>query len=158
MDQRTDEPISMLRYVLAYFGIRLAASGVLIAYALASESEPPDISTAITILAVSAPIFWFAKLVNRPMLGFEKMSFAIGNAGAELVLTIAWALVMFWLNNISIGWAGLDQILGGNGDPETAKVALVGGLTFGLLQVAFFSAFFGWLMTKNLPKEAFSNE
>ena len=142
----------MLRYVAVFFAVKLAAGAALVVYAFNFDGDPPISSTVITILAVVLPIGWFAKAENRPMVGSERLWFAIGNTIAELVFTFAWGLGMFWLTGASFSWEGLSQILGGGSDPEAAKIGLLIGMTVGLLPVPIFSAFFGWLMTKGLPK------
>lgn len=154
MEDHDFEPTSMLRYVAAFFAMKLAAAGALLLYALNFDGDPPISSTVITIIAVALPIGWFAKAENRPMLGSERLWFAIGNTVAELVFTFAWGVTMFWLTDSSFSWEGVSQILGGGGDPEAAKFGLMIGLTVGLLPVPIFSAFFGWLMTKSLPKRS----
>ena len=144
----------MLRYIAAYFAVKLAAAGALLLYAMNFDGEPSIPSTGITIIAVALSVGWFVKAENRPMPGIERLRFAFGNTVAELVLTFAWGSTVFWLTDASFGWEGLSQILGGDGDPEAAKVGLVIGITFGLLPTPIFSALFGWSMTKSLPKTA----
>lgn len=158
MEHEPFEPVPMLRYVLAFFAVKLAAAGGLLLYALNVEADPPVSSIVILVIAVSVPILWFAKAVNRPMLGSERVWFSIGNTVAELAFAIAWGLSMIWLTGAPFSWEGLSQVVGSGGDPEAAKLGLVIGMTVGLLPVPIFSAFFGWLMTKNLPKEAFAGE
>lgn len=152
MDNNDFEPTSMLRYIAAFFAVKLAAAGALLLYAFNFDGDPPISSTVITIIAVTLPIGWFAKSENRPMLSSERMWFAIGNTIAELVFTFAWGIAMFLITGAPFSWEGFSQILGGGGDPEAAKFGLIVGLTVGLLPVPIFSAFFGWLMTKSLPK------
>ena len=153
MEHEAFDPVPMLKFVSAFFAVKLVAAGAILLYALNIESEPPISSTVITMIAVWVPILWFAKVINRPMFGSERLWFAVGNTVAELVFTIAWGLSMFWLTGASFSWEGLSQVLGVGGNPEAAKVGLVVAMTLGWIPVPIFSAFFGWLMTKNLPKE-----
>ena len=157
MSIEPDKPVSMLRYVAIYFLVKLAAAGILIVYTHNFDDDPPISSTVIVIVALALAIGWFAKAVNRPMIGSERLWFAIGNTSVDLVLTLAWGLAMFWQTEASFSWEGLSQVLGGGGDPVAAKVGLLIGITVGLLPVPILSVFFGWLLTKNLPKEHVAN-
>ena len=60
MEQDPAETVSMLRFILAYFAVKLAAAGALTFYALNVDGEPPVSSTVIMIVAIGIAVFWFA--------------------------------------------------------------------------------------------------
>ena len=142
-DNGAVEPISMLRYIAAYFAVKLAAVFALILYIFNFDGELPISSMLITFIAVTLPIAWFAKSENRPMLSSERLRFAVGNTALEVALTLAWGIIGILIAGVSFSLEGLSHILGGGGEPEAAMVAIVIGLTIGLLPTPIFSAFFG---------------
>lgn len=146
------QPVSMLRYVLAFAATKVAVAGALLIYVLNVDGDAPVSPMVITIIAISLPIAWFAKAVNRPMRSIERGRFAIGNTVAELIFTVALGLTTTWLTGASFDWEGVSHVLGGKGDPQDAKIAFLFGITFGLLPVPLLSALFGWFWTKDLPK------
>ncbi|MDQ0565667.1 hypothetical protein QOZ97_001177 [Qipengyuania citrea] len=49
----------MLRYIAAYFAVKLAAAGALLLYAMNFDGEPSIPSTGITIIAVALSVGWW---------------------------------------------------------------------------------------------------
>lgn len=162
MEEESVEPVSMFRFVVVFIVVKIALSGAWWAYVYFVENRPPISSTvssiAILLAAIVAAVLWFAKTNNRPMLRTEIIRFSLGNFLADLALSFAWVVGMIWLMGAPASWEGVSMVIGGDGDPNLAKFALVVGLTAGLVQVVALSALFGQFITKNLPDKAFSSK
>lgn len=86
------------------------------------------------------------------MTGLEIMKFSGGTTLADSVLSIAWFVGMIWMSGAPLNWKGVDIVMGGNGNSQTAKEAIAFGLGFGAIQVFGLSAAFAWLLTRKLPR------
>jgi hypothetical protein len=153
MQDPNSEPVPMLRFVLAFFAMKVLAASGLAIYAIATGADESPISpTPITIAAVGAALLWFVRVVNRPMSSSEIVKFSLGNVIADVSLSVAWGLGMIWMLSEPLSWEGVDAVLGGNGNGDTARLVLATGLGIGSIQVFALSAFFAWLITRKLPR------
>src|SRR5678815_3817822 len=104
MESRNFEPISVLRFVLAFLAVKLVTGSGFALYKLATDDEPSISSTPITIAAVGIAMLWYAKAINRPMSGSEIFRFSIGNTVVDIALSVAWGIGMIWLLSVPFSW------------------------------------------------------
>lgn len=152
MTDSDDGPTSVVRFVAAFFAVKVLAGLGLALYAYATETEPPITSVPVTIAAIGVAMLWYSKVKNRPMSGSEIMTFSSGTTLADILLSIGWFMGMIWIVGAPLSWEGVAIVMGGNADGQTAKVAMTIGLVVGSIQVFALSAFFAWLVTRKLPK------
>ena len=152
MDNPDFEPVSVLRFVLAFVGVKLAAGVGLVIYIFTQlRPTPPIFSLLVSVAAVGLAMAWYAREVNRPMSGSELLKFSIGTALADIVLSNPLLIAMLLLGSgvpFSQGW--VRDVLGE--DPLSALTDLIIHLGPGWINVFSLSAFLAWLISRKLPR------
>lgn len=144
----------MLRYVFAFFGIKLLMGIALAGASYYVEDIPTSLSTVATIIAASGAIWWFMSRENRRLTTPEIWVFGVGAAVADVVFSLLWLVGMMVILEQPLSWEGIAVVFGGQLDPSEMGGVLVGSFLIGSVQVLFLSAFFAWLLTKQLPEVA----
>jgi hypothetical protein len=140
----------MLRYILAFFGLKVIMALALAAMSFFIEDIPNSVSTAATIIAAVGAILWFIKREDRRLQTAEIMTFAVGAAISDLIFSVAWFVGITIAYDLPVSWAGAAEAVGGGVDASDMKTVIIFSLLIGLAQVFALSAFFAWLLTKNL--------
>jgi len=148
--------VSVFRFVMAALAVKILIAAGFGIYAYLTENEPPSISTSITIVAVGVALFWYSKVINRPMQRKEIILFASGVAVSDVFLSFAWLIGVIWISGQPLSLEGADAALfEGTGSLLQSDVlaGMLFVMVFATIMTFVLSAFFAWLMTRKLPKK-----
>ncbi len=147
---------SIIQFVLAGMAVKILIGAAVGVYSSYSQFDPGNISTPVSILAIGIGLFWYIKTVNRPMTKSEILHFAVGTAAVDLVLSMAWVILVIWISDQPLTLEGVDNAVFDGSKlllNQNDQAALFSIVVISLLMTAFLAGFFAWLMTRKLPRK-----
>ncbi|VVS99734.1 ABZJ_00895 family protein [Erythrobacter sp. EC-HK427] len=145
----------MIRYVGAYFLLRLIVLGSVFAASFVTDAIP-DLTWLGVLAASAGAMYWFGRRENRRLSSSEIWRFAIGTGLAELALTSGYSFALLVDAGLPISIEGLAILLGEGSSRISNQAFAFIMLSLAIVTttlVTLGSALIAWLMTKNLVNQ-----